>query len=508
MPFFPKARPIMILGTASHAGKSTVAAALCRLLARRGLKVAPFKAQNMSLNSFVTPEGGEIGRAQALQAKAARVECHTDMNPVLLKPTGEGISQVIVNGHAVGNRTAREYYADKASLRREAFAAYDRLASRFDVIVLEGAGSPAEINLRDEDFVNMAMAEHAGARCLLVADIDRGGVFASILGTVELLEERHRKLFAGIVINKFRGDVSLLTPGLEEITRLTGMPVLGVLPYLPDLRLDEEDSMGLPFGGGSGTGNDGDGTPLLDLAVIRLPHISNFTDFHPLERSPALRVRYVSDPLRLGNPDLLILPGSKSVRSDLGFLRASGLERAVRAAAERHTPVLGLCGGYQMLGLSVRDPEGIESAAGESEGLGLLPVVTVMEKEKELCRVEARNLALPFLAAGHQLAGYEIHMGKTAPQDDVRPAVEITRRQQLPCGIPAGAVAATLPVFGLYVHGLFEEEATRNQLVTWLLARKGLDAPSTSAPGENLETALDRIADALAKHLDLKPFFP
>lgn len=489
----------MVLGTASHAGKSAVAAGLCRLLARRGLKVAPFKAQNMSNNSHVTPEGAEIGRAQAFQARAARVESHADMNPVLLKPAGNGLSQVVLNGKPYGNRTPREYYADKEFLGAEARAAYDRLAARFDAVVLEGAGSPAEINLRTEDFVNMAMAEHAAARCLLVADIDRGGVFASILGTVNLLEPRHRSLLAGILINKFRGDPSLLEPGLREIEGLTGLPVLGVLPWLENLGLEEEDSLGLPAASGSGSPGS------LDIAIVRLPQISNFTDFQALETSPGLRLRYVTDPAYLGNPDLLILPGSKSVRADLAWLAARGLGRAVTAAAERHIPVLGICGGYQMLGRTVRDPQGFEGEAGESAGLGLLPVATVLEAEKELSRIEGRNLLLPFLPKGAPLSGYEIHLGRTESAGAPRPVLEISVRNGAPCRIPSGAAAADRPVFGIYAHGLFESAPAREGLTAWLLKRRGLDADSRADAAERSAgpDPFDRLADALEAHVEL-----
>lgn len=502
------AKAIMVLGTTSHAGKTVVAAGLCRLLARRGVKVAPFKAQNMSLNSHVTPEGAEIGRAQAMQARAAGIDSHSDMNPVLLKPSGNGISQVILNGRPHGNRSAREYYSEKAFLGTEARLAYDRLASRFDVVVLEGAGSPAEINLRAEDFVNGAMAEHAGARCLLVADIERGGVFASILGTVQLLEPRHRSLLAGVVINKFRGDVTLLDPGIREIEALTGVPVLGIIPWLEDLALEEEDSLGLPTGdrpsGEGGSGGGGGGGPWLDIAVIRLPHISNFTDFQPFQSSPGLRLRYVTDPASLGNPDLLILPGSKSVRTDLAWLASTGLDRVVTACAERHIPILGICGGYQMLGRQVRDPHGIESDPGDSPGLGLLPLITILEKEKDLSRVEGRNLALPFLSKGQKLAGYEIHMGQTTSAGPPRPIMELISRNGTACRLPSGTVADDRPVMGAYLHGLFEDADVRSGLRDWLLRRRGLDGGPAPDPLRPADAGFDLLADVLESHIDLK----
>ena len=494
----------MVLGTMSNSGKSTVAAGLCRWLSRQGVKVAPFKAQNMSLNSHVTPEGAEIGRAQAVQARAAGVETHADMNPVLLKPTGAGLMQVLVDGKAVGNFTAREYYARKADMARHAREAYDRLAARFETIVLEGAGSPAEINLREEDFVNAAMAEHAGARCVLVADIDRGGVFASILGTVELMLPRHRGLLKGIIINKFRGDETLLRPGLEEIERLTGVPVLGVLPWLDGLDLEEEDSLGLPGPDGRGAADPAQA----DVAVIRLPYISNFTDFQPLERTPGISLRYVSRPQDGGNPDFLILPGSKSVRHDMGFLESSGLARYLRAAAERGIPVLGICGGYQLLGRTLQDPLGMEGEPGETPGLGLLPVDTVLEREKELCRVEARNLSLPFLPTGAPLAGYEIHLGRTAPVVPATALLRLTGRNGQARDEAAGTRAEGLPVYGCYLHGLFEAEIARVGLAKWLWERKGLEYAPASGSMDRMEAGFDRLADALEERLRLDTLFP
>ncbi len=493
---------IMVLGTMSNSGKSTIAAALCRYVARKGGKVAPFKAQNMSLNSYVTPEGGEIGRAQAVQAKAAGVEPHTDMNPVLLKPTGAGLMQVIVDGKAVGNFKAREYYAQKGALRIQVQQAYDRLATRYETIILEGAGSPAEINLRREDFVNASMAEYAGARCILVADIDRGGVFASILGTVQLLPERHRKLLAGIIINKFRGDASLLDPGIEEIERLTGVPVLGVLPYLEDLQWEEEDSLGLE--------SRSSALPsLLDIAVIRLPYLSNYTDFHPFEHIPGLSLRYVSKPEQLGNPDLIILPGTKNVRHDMDFLRGSGLAKSLLAAADRHIPLFGICGGYQILGLGIKDPLGLEGEPGETRGLGLLPVETILEREKELSRVEARNISLPFLPEGAACAGYEIHMGRTTVTGPGQVLLQTLRKNDTDCGENSGFLSPNTQVFGCYLHGLFDRPETCQGLLHWLARRKGLEWKGKAAE-ENRSSVMvfDRLADALESHVDLDRLFP
>lgn len=465
----------MVLGTSSHAGKSTVAAAICRSLFRRGLKVAPFKSQNMSNNSWVTREGAEIGRAQAEQSRAAGREPHADMNPILLKPSGNGRMQVMALGKPLGLMDSREYYARIGEMRALARAAYDRLAANHDVIVLEGAGSPAEINLRDRDIANLDMAEYAEADCLLVADIERGGVFASILGTIELMPPLSRARMAGVLLNKFRGDASLLDPGLREIASRTGIPILGVLPWLDRVGLEEEDSLALPGAGGPAS-------PLLDFAVLRLPHISNFTDFMPLERLEGAALRYVDSPSALGNPDVLFLPGSKHVRADLAFLRRSGLDRSIAAAAARNIPVFGLCGGYQMLGESITDPFGVEGEAGDSEGLGLLPVRTRLEKEKLTALARAENLSLPFLPAGAPIEGYEIHMGRTSVPPGASPAVRL--RDGLGFR-PDGCVAPTLPVWGCYLHGIFASEAVRGGLGDWIRDRKGLPhspAPRTPAP--------------------------
>jgi adenosylcobyric acid synthase len=494
------AKAIMVLGTMSDSGKSTVAAALCRIAFRKGLRVAPFKAQNMSLNSHVTPEGGEIGRAQAVQARAAGAESHTDMNPVLLKPTGEGLMQVIVEGRAIGNSRAREYYARKSDLKAVARRAYDRLAARYDLVILEGAGSPAEINLREEDFVNGSMAEHAGADCILVADIDRGGVFAAILGTVTLLPPRQKALLKGILINKFRGDASLLDPGLREIERLTGVPVLGVLPYLENLGLEQEDSLCL-------AGSSQARRPLLDLAVVRLPYISNFTDFQPFENVAGAGLRYVSRPEDLGNPDLVFLPGTKNVRHDMEFLVRTGLDRALRAAAARSIPILGICGGYQLLGRSIRDPHGVEGNPGDTQGLGLLAVDTVLEKEKELARVEARNLEVPFLEPGGACEGYEIHMGRTVAYGNARPVLLVTRRNGSLCEEPAGAATEDGLIQGHYLHGFFGNESARSGLLRWLAERKGLDwGPAGKEESRSEDQVFDRLAEALSRHADLSGF--
>jgi cobyric acid synthase CobQ/L-threonine-O-3-phosphate decarboxylase len=492
---------IMVVGTTSHAGKSVVAAGLCRVFARRGLRVAPFKAQNMALNSYVTAEGGEMGRAQVTQARAARVAPHTDMNPVLLKPTGDTGSQIIVNGRAIGTMSAREYYTRKTELRETAHAAYDRLCARHELLVLEGAGSPAEINLREQDFVNLDMAVYAGARAVLVADIDRGGVFASIYGTLALLPAAQRRTICGVIINKFRGDPSLLTDGLREIEALTGVPVLGVLPYLADLQIEEEDSLGIE-------GRSGRAATVLDLAVVRLPRISNYTDFLALERRPGVRVRYVTDPRALRGADAIILPGSKNTRDDLAFLHARGFTARICRLYEQGIPVLGICGGYQMLGREVLDPEGVEGEPGRTAGLDLLPVTTTLAKEKELAQVSGTvTAACAFADAGTVFRGYEIHAGQTGqPSEGLAPLRILDRRGQA-CAEEAGVALANDGrfVFGAYVHGLFDEDAMARQFVQWLCRRKGIDPEQLdqdAAPDP--DQAFDRVADMLEQHVDMK----
>ncbi|NOY74812.1 MAG: cobyric acid synthase [Kiritimatiellaeota bacterium] len=495
-------RPIMVLGTTSDAGKSLVAAGLCRYFAKKGVKVAPFKAQNMSLNSYVTLDGLEMGRAQVVQAQAAGIEPTVDMNPVLLKPGGDDGSQVVVNGKPMFDATAKEYYAAKREVRAAAFAAFDRLAEEYELIVLEGAGSPAEINLQDDDFVNTAMAERAGADCVLVADINPGGVFASIYGTVSLIPSRHRRLLKGIVINKFRGDESLLDSGIKDIERLTGIPVLKVLPYFRNLTIEEEDAMSLE---GADRGCRPDDPSKIDIAVVRLPRISNFTDFLALENSPGVAVRYVSDPRKLGSPDLIIIPGSKNTIADMRFLRESGFENRLNAARNSRIPVFGICGGYQMLGEKISDPEGVESGDRVIRGLGFLLSETTLTNGKELSRVSGEIRNLPFASAGTRFIGYEIHMGETRPVgenvDDGPPApILVTSRGGESVSEFRGGVSDDGPVFGCYAHGFFDEESVRTPLLSWL---------SDRAPGKNIcgEASFDPVAerersfDLLAEHL-------
>ena len=490
---------LMVLGTASHVGKSLLTAAFCRLFAEEGVNVAPFKAQNMALNSFVTREGGEIGRAQVAQAEAAGIEPHTDMNPILLKPMG-GVSQVVLEGTPIGVMDARAYYAEKGRLWPRIAASYDRLASRFDLIVLEGAGSPVEINLMEHDLTNLRMARHADAAVVLVADIERGGVFAQLVGTWELLPEVDRARVVGFVINKFRGDASLLDSGLAYLRERTGVPVLGVLPHRPDLQIDQEDSLGLDE---TATTID-PGPDALDVAVARLPGLSNATDFWPLGRVPGVRVRYVERGADLGRPDLVILPGTKTTVRDLDWLRRTGLAARIGelVADERGPTILGVCGGFQMLGARIDDPFAVESPEPSVPGLGLLDATTCFAAEKSRHRVQGREIggALP-------LFGYEIHMGATALGPDARPWLALTRERE---GVELldGARAPNGRVFGTYVHGLFDSQPFTAALVDRLRTRRGLpplDPLAWEAHREFLASRYAALAEFLRAHLDLGP---
>ncbi|HEX9307784.1 MAG TPA: cobyric acid synthase, partial [Anaeromyxobacter sp.] len=398
---------IMVQGTASSVGKSLVVTGLCRLFRRAGLRVAPFKAQNMALNAAVAADGGEIGRAQAVQADAAGIDPTVDMNPILLKPEGDSRSQVVVLGKPSGSMTAADYHRHKPELRSVVREALARLRARFDVVVIEGAGSPAEVNLKDRDLVNMDVAKAAGARVLLVGDIDRGGVFAAFVGTMELLPPEERALVGGFLVNKFRGDPRLLDSGLDFLRERTGVPVVGVLPYLRGLRIADEDSVSLDHRRRTRRAAPGE----LELAIVRLPRIANYDEFDALEHEPGVVVRYVDRPEELRGADLVVLPGSKSTAPDLRWLRASGVADELGARAARGDPILGVCGGCQMLGRAVLDPDGVESDEAEAAGLGLLPIVTRFRREKTTARVRARPLAMLLGAGGAvevgEVGGYE-----------------------------------------------------------------------------------------------------
>lgn len=501
----------MVQGTSSHAGKSVLVAALCRIFAQDGWRVAPFKSQNMSLNSYVTPEGGEMGRAQVLQAQAAGISPHTDMNPILLKPTSEKGAQVVLNGRVAGHLEAGDYHRVKLDLLPHALAALERLRSRYEIVILEGAGSPAEVNLKDRDIVNMSMAMAAEAPVLLVGDIDRGGVFASLVGTLELLQPGERELVAGLVINKFRGEEKLLHGGLRFLERRTGKPVLGVVPYIRDLGLEEEDTVNLEDREDGRRGR----TSLrhLDLVVIRFPYISNATDFQPLEREAGTKVRYVHDPRHLGVPDCIFLPGSKSVSSDLSFMRRSGLAAVVMRLALNGVPLVGICGGYQILGRSVEDPEGVEFGPGRVEGLGLLPVDTVMAREKETHQVKvAVGREVPWLGLHPRqpwLTGYEIHMGISHGEGEA-PLI-IVERDGRRVWVEDGAVHEELPVFGCYIHGIFENPPLRRGFLNHLRRLRGLEPvriPGDSGEWDSLrERGLNRLAEVVRRSLDMERIY-
>ena len=481
-----RARRIMVQGTMSGAGKSLLCAALCRIFAQDGYRVAPFKSQNMALNSFVTRDGLEMGRAQVVQAQAAGVEPDVRMNPILLKPSSDTGSQVIVGGEVRGQMSAAAYFKMKRQLIPEILAAFDSLSEEADIVVIEGAGSPAEINLKADDIVNMGLAKLVDAPVLLAGDIDRGGVFAQLYGTVALLEPEERARIAGLVINKFRGDVDILRPGLAMLEEKTGLPVLGVVPYL-HVEIEDEDSLSERL-------NARDAVKPLDVAVIRLPHISNFTDFIPLEQHELLGVRYVQRARELGASDLVILPGTKNTMEDLLWLRQSGLEAAVRKLAQAQTPVLGVCGGYQMLGQTLDDPAGTESGKPMSlAGLGLLPTRTTFDAQKRRTQVRAVALGAPF--AGARMTGYEIHNGRTTVNGE--PFCRLAD------GTPEGCVCPN--VFGTYLHGLFDSGELTQALVKLLCARKGISPRETrpTSMAEYRQAQFDLLADGVRKALDM-----
>ncbi len=488
-------KSIMVQGTASNAGKSVLAAGLCRVFYQDGYRVAPFKSQNMALNSFVTKEGLEMGRAQVMQAEAACMEPSVLMNPILLKPTNDTGSQVIVNGEVVGNMPAKEYFRYKAGLRPVIQAAYDALSKQNDIIVIEGAGSPAEINLKQDDIVNMGMAALANAPVLLVGDIDRGGVFASLYGTVALLEEEERRRIKGFVINKFRGDVELLKSGLKMLEERTGIPVLGVIPYMR-LDLDDEDSLSERFTAAAGAAKE------LDIAVIRLPRISNFTDFNALGRMERVGLRYVEKLHELKRPDCILLPGTKNTMGDLLWLRQNGLEAAIKKLAATGTPVIGICGGYQMLGRELHDPMGIEQG-GSMRGMELLPVSTVFEAQKTRTQTGGEVYSQHGVFASltdAAFSGYEIHMGKTERPEGVQPFVRLAD------GTEDGAVSGN--VCGCYIHGLLDG-AVGEALVRLLLKRKGLTAEYSAAPDaeQYKQAQYEKLAETLRASLDLQRIY-
>lgn len=488
------AKVIMIQGTMSGVGKSLLVAGLCRIFKQDGYRVTPFKSQNMALNSYITEEGLEMGRAQVMQAEAAGIRPTVWMNPILLKPTNDTGSQVIVNGEVLGNMKARDYFAYKRALIPEIKKAFAKLEEQADIIVIEGAGSPAEINLKENDIVNMGMAKLVDAPVLLAGDIDRGGVFAQLLGTLQLLEPEERERIKGLIINKFRGDKTILDPGIIELTKRGGVPVIGTIPYM-NLSLEDEDSLTGRF--------DKKEKGLIDLAVIRYPRISNFTDFNVFEQMEGVSVRYVTSVEELHRPDMIFLPGSKNTMGDLTWMRQNGLEAAVKKLSQS-TVVFGICGGYQMLGTEISDPLWAEEG-GNIRGMELLQASTVLEKDKVRTQVRGRFKALPGILhplSGMEISGYEIHMGHTTTES--KGIVEIAAdRTAKPDGM------ACNHVYGTYVHGIFDEGRVAAALMEILAEQKGLTVDTGMMMDYRAfkETQYDLLAETLREYLDMSEIY-
>jgi len=500
------AKTIMIQGTASHVGKSVLVAALCRIFHRDGYRVAPFKSQNMALNSFVTRDGGEMGRAQVVQAEAAGLDPHVDMNPVLLKPTGQASSQVIVLGRPVGNLSAWEYHRDYAGKAWQTICqSLERLKKDHDIVVIEGAGSPAEVNLQATEIVNMRVAREAKAPVLLACDIDKGGALAAIVGTLELISAEDRERVAGIVINKFRGDLTLFQPAIDFLESRTGKPVMGVVPYFQGFRIQEEDTVHEETIKRSRQSV----TREVEIAVIHLPHISNFTDFDPLEDEPDVNLRYVGRGTPLGRPDLIILPGSKNTIEDLAYLKRTGVADEIRGLRSAGVAVAGICGGFQMLGRELHDPLRTESNIPSLEGLGLLEISTTFAREKVTTQVRAESCGPgPLLegARGCELNGYEIHMGRTDLGDGVEPAFVITHRFGESRRTLDGASSPDGKVWGTYIHGLFDSAFFRRRLINSLRALKGfspLEESVSLSAWEQRQRDYDRLAGVVRGSLDM-----
>lgn len=510
------ARTLMIQGTGSSAGKSLLTATLCRVFARRGLRVAPFKAQNMSNNAMVCESGAEIGRSQALQAFAAGVPAHADMNPVLLKPEADCRSQVIVNGKRWETLAAGDYYKRKETLWPIVTTALDRLREANDLVIIEGAGSPVELNLSELEIVNMAVARYARSPVVLVGDIERGGVFAQLLGTLWLLDAADRMLVKGLIVNKFRGDLRLFDRGVEMLEQRGGVPVLGVMPWLEDLAIPEEDALPLSDSNPRAIAASSQqerrppefhasvptGEWRLDIAVVHLPHISNFDDFDPLSREPAVRLRYVRSLSQLGRPSVVILPGTKNTLDDLSWLRQSGLAERIRQLADQGTAIVGICGGYQMLGRTLHNPAGLESTVSSAAGLGLLPVDTVFATEKQTYQIQAEIIDDKMAPGvrGRTITGYEIHTGQTRSEFAW---LKLSRSAQGRPIVTDGARSEDGRIWGCYVHGLFDNDTFRRAWLTTF----GLDSPREQAHGQNsiqaVDASLEKLADQLEMHIDL-----
>lgn len=493
---------IMVQGTTSSAGKSLLVTALCRFFRREGLRVAPFKSQNMALNSAVTADGLEIGRAQAVQAEASGIVATVDMNPILLKPEGDRRSQVVVLGKLIGSMTAAEYHEYKPRLSDVIADSLTRLRTDYDLVVIEGAGSPAEINLKSRDIVNMHVAKLADAPVLLVGDIDRGGVFAAFVGTMELLDPDERARIAAFVVNKFRGDQALLAPGLDFLIARTGKPVLGVLPFIQDLRIADEDSVSLE----DRMARPKPSQKELDIVVVRLPRISNYDDVEALEHEPGVVVRFVEQPDTIQEADLVILPGSKNTVSDLSWLRTSGIANAIEARAREGKPIVGICGGCQMLGESISDPHRVESMEAHVRGLGLLALRTHFEREKVTAQVRARVAQPSFLTNGtvveEEIQGYEIHMGMVELRNERTSLFDIRLRNGRVERRADGAFSDDGMVVGTMLHGLFENEVIRDRTLSFLRTRKGLPTGTTIPRIPTKQAEYDWVEAAVREHLD------
>jgi adenosylcobyric acid synthase len=511
-----RAKTLMFLGTGSDVGKSVLAAAFCRIFRQDGFRVAPFKAQNMALNSFITPQGGEMGRAQVVQAEAAGIEPHVDMNPILLKPTSTMGSQVIVLGKAVGNFSAKDYYAYKKRLTAVVRDAFERLSKNYDIVVLEGAGSAVELNLKEHDLVNLTMARMARAPSILVGDIDRGGIFAALLGSYLLMEPDERDLIAGFLVNKLRGDPDLFLPGVEILERRSGKPVLGVVPHFDHIALPEEDSVALGRRMGSGPKESSGQRP--SIGVVRLPFVSNYTDFDCLEHDPGVDLVYFDRPGDVFCFDAVILPGSKNTIEDLLALERSGMADALRAYFKAGGVVVGICGGYQMLGERITDPHGVESRVRETAGLGLLPVTTEMASEKVTTQVTARlhpdnRLGLGGISPSMVLSGYEIHMGRSRPlNSQAAPCFRILSRNGRAVSAADaddGFSSADGRIWGTYLHGIFDNDAFRRAFLS-LLAEKR-DGRGLSFGISNYsrwkDAQYDLLADHVRSHCDMERIY-
>ncbi|WP_249219672.1 cobyric acid synthase [Chitinophaga sp. HK235] len=481
-------RPVMFVGTASDVGKSVIAAGFCRIFKQDGYMPAPFKAQNMSLNSYATPEGLEIGRAQAVQAEAAGVPCHTDMNPVLLKPTNDKSSQLVLHGKPAGNQTAWEYFMqdDKRRLFEEVKGAFDRLSERYNPVVMEGAGSISELNLRHRDITNMRMALHAGAAVYLISDIDRGGVFGSVYGTIALLPPEEKALIKGIIINKFRGDIRLFEDGRKQLETLTGIPVTGVLPYYQDIHIEEEDSVALSLKHKRQT------TGRINIAVVLLRHMSNFTDFNVLEKDERVNIFYTDNPADIVTADIVIIPGSKNTMSDLVAIKNNGTARAITEAFKRNKVVIGICGGYQMMGMSVEDPHGVEGEPGSMPGLGILPVSTVLTREKI-----TRQRRFTYRQQAASCEGYEIHMGHTTGETS-------SPLNVLDDGQPDGYFLSNR-CWGTYLHGILDNTAVLDDLLA--ACGKTVTTAQSFDYRAFRSAQYDKLAAHIRQHLDMESVY-